>query len=115
VERVLDVGEILIAYGDFLENNHPLVPAGYCEEWWLLDQKPGDKTAAGRGGGPGPCKGDRQLSPPCMDMVLGRYLLRPDPAPCRYGSTGRKIEEDSLVLPLSPEIKDPLEILLIPS
>ena len=43
VERIIDVGEILIAYGDFLENNHPLVPAGYCEEWWLLDQGPGAK------------------------------------------------------------------------
>ncbi len=37
IERILDVGEILISYGDFLENNHPLIPCGYCEEWWLLD------------------------------------------------------------------------------
>jgi DNA polymerase II large subunit len=37
IEKILDVGEILISFGEFLENNHPLIPAGYCEEWWRLD------------------------------------------------------------------------------
>ncbi len=37
VERVLYVGDILIALGEFIENNHPLVPSGYCEEWWSHD------------------------------------------------------------------------------
>jgi DNA polymerase II large subunit len=37
IEKIIDVGEILISYGDFLENNHPLVPVGYCDEWWRLD------------------------------------------------------------------------------
>ncbi|MEM0215184.1 MAG: DNA polymerase II large subunit [Archaeoglobaceae archaeon] len=37
VEKILDLGEILINYGDFLENNHPLVPASYCREWWALE------------------------------------------------------------------------------
>ncbi len=35
VEEVIFVGDILTNYGDFSENNHPLVPAGYCPEWWL--------------------------------------------------------------------------------
>lgn len=30
VSEVLDIGEILISYGDFLENAHPLVPSSYC-------------------------------------------------------------------------------------
>jgi len=34
VQRILDIGEILINFGDFLENNHPLVPSSYCYEWW---------------------------------------------------------------------------------
>ncbi len=34
VSEILFLGDILIAFGDFLENNHPLIPAGYCEEWW---------------------------------------------------------------------------------
>jgi len=41
IERILDVGEILISFGEFHENNHPLVPSGYCDEWWLLDSEPG--------------------------------------------------------------------------
>jgi len=37
VSKILDVGEILISYGDFLENNHVLVPSPYCVDWWLKD------------------------------------------------------------------------------
>jgi DNA polymerase large subunit len=34
VERVLDLGEYLVNYGEFVENNHPLAPASYAVEWW---------------------------------------------------------------------------------
>ncbi len=34
VEKILDAGEILINFGDFLENDHPLMPASYSYEWW---------------------------------------------------------------------------------
>lgn len=34
ISEILFLGDILVAFGDFLENNHPLIPAGYCEEWW---------------------------------------------------------------------------------
>lgn len=44
VEKVIDVGEILISYGEFLENNHPLVPGAYCEEWWLQEVIRADKN-----------------------------------------------------------------------
>ena len=37
VQKILDIGEILINYGDFLENNHPLVPSSYCHEWWIQE------------------------------------------------------------------------------
>ncbi len=37
VDRIIDMGEILINFGDFLENNHPLIPAGYCYEWWIQE------------------------------------------------------------------------------
>ncbi|MFW6141530.1 MAG: DNA polymerase II large subunit [Candidatus Saliniplasma sp.] len=37
VKEVIDLGEILIPYGEFLENNHPLVPAAYCHEWWTQE------------------------------------------------------------------------------
>ena len=34
ISEILFLGDILFNYGDFSENNHHLVPAGYCEEWW---------------------------------------------------------------------------------
>jgi DNA polymerase II large subunit len=37
IDRILFLGDILFAYGDFSENNHKLVPAGYCEEWWIRE------------------------------------------------------------------------------
>jgi DNA polymerase II large subunit len=37
VEEILDLGEILINYGDFLENNHPLIPSSYVYEWWIQE------------------------------------------------------------------------------
>jgi DNA polymerase II large subunit len=37
IEVIVDVGEILINYGDFLENNHPLMPSPYVFEWWHYD------------------------------------------------------------------------------
>jgi DNA polymerase II large subunit len=36
VSEILFLGDILISYGDFLKSNHPLVPGGYCDEWWDL-------------------------------------------------------------------------------
>lgn len=39
VEKILDLGEILINYGDFLENNHPLIPASYTYEWWIQEAR----------------------------------------------------------------------------
>ncbi|HID73859.1 MAG TPA: DNA polymerase II large subunit [Thermoplasmata archaeon] len=36
VERIVDLGEILIPFGEFMENNHPLVPGGYPIERWAV-------------------------------------------------------------------------------
>jgi len=33
VRRIIDLGEILVSVGEFLENNQPLVPAGYSLDW----------------------------------------------------------------------------------
>ncbi len=35
--EVLFLGDILVSYGEFLENNHRLMPSGYVEEWWLQE------------------------------------------------------------------------------
>ncbi|MFB6280782.1 MAG: LAGLIDADG family homing endonuclease [Haloferacaceae archaeon] len=37
VEAVLDLGEYLVNYGEFVENNHPLAPAAYAYEWWVQE------------------------------------------------------------------------------
>ena len=39
VSEILFLGDILIGFGEFLENNHPLMPSGYVEEWWAQDVK----------------------------------------------------------------------------
>jgi DNA polymerase II large subunit len=37
VHRILHLGDLLISFGDFLENNVALPPSGYVEEWWVQD------------------------------------------------------------------------------
>ncbi len=37
VEKILFLGDLLVNYGDFLKSNHPLVPSGYVEEWYIQD------------------------------------------------------------------------------
>lgn len=39
LEKILYLGDILIAFGDFLENNYKLVSSAYVEEWWSQDFK----------------------------------------------------------------------------
>jgi DNA polymerase II large subunit len=34
IEKILFLGDILVAFGEFLENNKKLVPSGFTEEWW---------------------------------------------------------------------------------
>lgn len=37
IQEILHLGDILIGYGEFSENNHTLVPNGYVEEQWALE------------------------------------------------------------------------------
>ena len=37
INEILYLGDILFAYGDFFDRNHPLVPCGYCEEWYVQE------------------------------------------------------------------------------
>jgi DNA polymerase II large subunit len=111
VEEILDVGEILISYGEFLENNHPLIPSTYCEEWWL------------REGGPRPPADEIEA----IGFALEGAWLHPaftyywDDADCgqvaalatAIAGTGT-IAGDCLVLPQDPAVKAILEELLVP-
>ena len=48
VVEILDLGEYLVNYGEFVENNHPLAPASYAYEWWVqeFEAAGGDVQAA---------------------------------------------------------------------
>ena len=35
--KIVDLGDVLISYGDFLENNKALPPSPYVPEWWTQD------------------------------------------------------------------------------
>ena len=39
IEKILHLGDILISFGDFLENNAQLVPSAYVEEFWIEELK----------------------------------------------------------------------------
>jgi DNA polymerase II large subunit len=34
IQSILFLGDLLVAFGEFLENNRPLLPSGFVEEWW---------------------------------------------------------------------------------
>ncbi len=48
IEQITDLGEILIAYGDFLENNYKLVPGSFNYDWWKLYLDQDLKESLGR-------------------------------------------------------------------
>ncbi|MDD1666035.1 MAG: DNA polymerase II large subunit, partial [Methanomicrobiales archaeon] len=111
VDRILDDGEILIGFGEFLENNHPLMPAGYQEEWWREEchaERPADEMAA-------------------IELALGGGYLHPaysypweDLSTAQVAALAGKIGETGsfrdgvLELPVDPEAKGILEELLVP-
>ena len=126
VEEILFLGDILVNYGDFLENNHPLVPAGYCEEWWVqeLEQALKDEEGEKYRSFLDPSQVPSEEEALELSMKLGvplhpRYtyfyhdVTKEDlKALAEWVFTG-KIQEDSLVLEMSPE-KRVLELLCVP-
>ncbi len=34
IDQILFLGDILVGFGEFLENNRPLLPSGFVEDWW---------------------------------------------------------------------------------
>ena len=35
IAEILFLGDMLIAFGEFLRNNQPMLQAGWCQEWWI--------------------------------------------------------------------------------
>ena len=44
IQRILYLGDMLVSFGDFVENNASLIPSGYVEEYWRAQLK---ETAVG--------------------------------------------------------------------
>ncbi len=120
VQKILDIGEILINYGDFLENNHPLVPSSYCYEWWI--QELAAKT---------PLKDFGDLKNPDQNTALSLSDAYKVPLHPKYTYLWHdiKLEEyielveyiqkngkyaEKLSFPLEVRIKNILETLLVP-
>ncbi|WP_457554941.1 DNA polymerase II large subunit [Candidatus Pyrohabitans sp.] len=126
VGEILFLGDILVNYGDFLENNHPLAPAGYCEEWWVqeLEQALKDEKGEKYRRFLDPAKVPSEEEALELSMKLGvplhpRYtyfyhdVTKEDlKALAEWVFTG-KIQDDALVLEMSPE-KRVLELLCVP-
>ena len=52
IRRIVDLGEILVSFGEFLENNHALVPGAYSLDWHEQELRAAgvdDPTTAGAG------------------------------------------------------------------
>ena len=113
IERILDVGEILIAFGEFLENNHPLIPCGYCNEWWLLEADAGTKPPGNEEEALALARAGGYLHPAYTwfwdDLSVEQILTLAD-AVSRLG----KITEGFLQVQNDPSIKTILEELLLP-
>ncbi|MEA1870349.1 MAG: DNA polymerase II large subunit, partial [Euryarchaeota archaeon] len=126
VEEILDVGEILINYGDFLENNHPLMPPSYSFEWWISELKElagteaVDEMAAG------------DLEDPDQELALelcDRYGVPLHPkftylwhdisigdfrTLSKHISLHGRIDDGILLIPNDSEVKRILETILLP-
>lgn len=46
VSEILFLGDMLVAFGEFLRNNQPLLPSAWCEEWWTGTLMESDKFDA---------------------------------------------------------------------
>ena len=50
VRRIVDLGEILVGFGEFLENNRTLVPGAYSLDWHLQELRAAGVDASDAGG-----------------------------------------------------------------
>ena len=114
VRRVIDLGELLVGFGEFLENNRPLVPGAYSPEWHR------EELAA-----VGAVEPDRVAPPTYAEAVrVGRALGVPlaprwglfwhDLTPAELRALAEALEQDGrwedgrLEVPRRPEIREPI-------
>ncbi|HLM92011.1 MAG TPA: DNA polymerase II large subunit [Thermoplasmata archaeon] len=114
VRRILDLGELLVGYGEFLENNRSLVPGAYSLDWHAAELAEAGADAS-------------EASPARYEDALGtsaryRVPLHPrwllfwhDLAPGEIRALSERVEESAewkdgaLELPADPAWRDVLE------
>ena len=116
VSKILDLGEILISYGEFLENNRPLAPASYTFEWWAAELKNagGDPSSFEKICGEDAIAISRKYGIPLHpDYTYLWHDLKPEEFENLASIISSKgiLNEQRLCLPM--EAKDALEVLLI--
>ena len=117
VSEILDNGEIIINFGDFLENNHILVPSPYVAEWWEQDLQEKTQDTVRIGSAADAFSVSEKYGVPLHpDYTYMWHDLSLDDIVCLadYVSTNGTVEDGSLRLPLEPRYKRQLEVLLIP-
>ncbi|MGF3494857.1 MAG: DNA polymerase II large subunit [Methanothrix sp.] len=117
ISRIIDLGEILISFGDFMENNRPLAPASYTFEWWAEEfrRAGGDPEGMEHTDGRTAIQLSRDLGVPLHpdhtylwhDITLDELDLLADAA-----SEGT-IDGDILLMDLREDTKEILEKLLV--
>jgi DNA polymerase II large subunit len=117
VLKIVDLGEVLIPFGEFLENNHILIPGAFSLEWWQaeLERKGGNleelpNEISAEDAFELSEKFEVPLHPKFNllwhDISKEKVLALRD-----YVLTNGTFKEGNLVLPSDPDIKDILESL----
>jgi len=139
IDEILDLGEILVNYGDFLGNNHPLIPSPYVHEWWTQDLE----EAATRLHEPVPSVDAKELTASAALDLSRRFGIPLHPkftylwhditlkelaqlaefvsqtGKITQGASPVEVAHDSdepveLIVPYDPKMKELLEALLVP-
>ena len=116
ISKIIDLGEILISYGEFLENNKPLATASYTFEWWACEliKAGGDPKGLEKIGGEEAIALSKKYNVP---LHSAHTYLWHDLTPEEFESLAAIVSSEGILdsgrlfLPLAA--KDPLETLLV--
>lgn len=117
VSEILDNGEIIINFGDFLENNHTLVPSPYVVEWWEQDLREKTQEQISVSSPEEAFAVSEKYGVPLHpDYTYMWHDLQTDDVVylASYISLKGKVENGELKIPVEPRSKRLLELLLIP-
>ncbi|MFH0831742.1 MAG: DNA polymerase II large subunit [archaeon] len=121
ITEILYIGDLLIPFGDFANRNHPLLPAGYVEEYWFAELEEKNKEAAEK-------INCRNVSLAEAFEISRTYGIALHPSYIFYWSQitnenfsdllklleKSRVEGGKIILPMNDSAKRALEILAVP-